>query len=142
MPNISRADFLSHADEYPTKDVPVPEFGDGQTLRIRCLSSSQRLIWSDAYAKSQAGEPGPDPTAVLITLGAIDDAGKALFQLQDVDALAEMRGDLIDRLATEVLDLSAMTEPAAKEAEGNSDATQSSDSPSDSASESDAASQS
>lgn len=136
--SLSRDAFLNQAPPVPTKDVPVPEWGDGATLRLRCLTSGGRLEFALAQQKASAGEPGPDPTALLVVLAAVDDSGARLFQTQDVDNISEMSGDVIGRLAGEVLELSGLTDQAAKDAEGNSEATPSGDSPSDSPETSDA----
>lgn len=126
---LSRDEILKR-DEMPTREVPVPEWGDGETVRVRCLNAAGRLEFGVASQKVISGEPGPNPTALLVALSAIDDHGARLFHLQDVDALAELRGDVIDRIATAVMELSGLGDDKVAEAEGNSEATPSGTSPS------------
>lgn len=122
----------------PTREVPVPEWGDGEAVRVRGLSANGRLEFGLASQKASNGEVGPNPTALIVALCAIDENGARLFQIQDCDALAELRGDVIDRIALAVMDLSGLgatstaTETVIAEAEGNSDASPRGDSPSSS----------
>lgn len=136
--SLSRLDFLSHADDIPTEEVPVPEWGEGATVRVRCLSIKQRLAWGEAVDNAEQGIAGPDPISILVVSGAVDDDGKPLFQLQDVDAIVEFRGDIIDRIANKVLDLSGSSEGSLPSAEGKSETAPSLTSPSTSPNDSDA----
>lgn len=118
---LSRDDILKQ-DELPTTEVPVPEWGDGATVRVRGLTSKARFKWARMAGKAAEGE-GPEPTAYLVALCAIDKDGGRLFTDQDADALAEMRGDIIDRIATAVMELSGLgkgADAAVLDAEGNS----------------------
>lgn len=136
---LSRAGILAQSDDMPTDTVPVPEWGDGETVRVRMLSTKARLRWVLARDKALGGEEdAPDPSAFLVTLGAIDEHGALLFQLQDCDVLSDMRGDIIERISDRILELSGMTDAAAKDAEKNSAESASSTEPSSSPSDSDA----
>lgn len=129
---LSRNEILSKAGDRPVEDVPVPEWGEGSTIRLRCLSSADRLKFVIARDKAFAGEPAPEPSAYAVVLAAVDEHGNRIFQDQDTDALSEMRGDVIERLADKALSISAVSEQAVVDAVGNSDATTSGDSGSDS----------
>lgn len=130
--SLSRDQILARQDDLPTADVPVPEWGAGQSVRVRGLRSRERIEWAKALDTAKAAG-GPDPAALLVAMAAIDTDGKAIFQKQDVDALTEIRGDVIANISDKVLELSGLTEAAEVEAEGKSDATPSGDSSSNSA---------
>ena len=107
----------------PTKEVPVPEWGEGKTVRIRGLGTRGRLSWRLAVTKvDDPAYDGPEPTALLVSLTAIDDNGALLFGLHQVDALAELRGDVIERLAEAAVELSGLGDGPAEDAEGKSGA--------------------
>jgi hypothetical protein len=138
---LSRDQILARQDDLPTADVPVPEWGDGESIRVRGLKSGERLQWALVQSKVSSGEAdGPDPAALLLALAAVDDTGARLFQTQDVDALTELRGDVVQRVGEKVMALSGLTSEAQQEAEGKSDATPSGDSSTASPETSDAAS--
>lgn len=141
MATLTRDEILSKQGDVPTKKVEVPDW-DG-VVRVRCLSTKARLKWALNRDKALAGDPDvPDPTAYLVTLGAIDDNGALLFQIQDCDALSVMRGDYVDLVSDAILELSGMTDKAAVDAEKNSATSPSGDSPIESPVTSDAPSES
>lgn len=131
---LSRDQILARQDDLPTVDVPVPEWGDGQSVRVRGLKSGERMKWARTREQYVDGDDKvADPAALLIAMAAVDEAGTRLFQTQDVDALTELRGDVVGRISDKILELSGLTAAAADDAEGKSDATPSGDSSSDSA---------
>lgn len=136
--SLSRDQILAKQDDLPAADVPVPEWGDGATIRVRGLTAQARFDWGIARDKAMAGEAAPEPTSYLIALAAVDDAGNPLFQGQDADAIASLRSDITERLAGKILELSGIGEAAAEAAAGNSGATTSGASPTSSPATSDA----
>ena len=136
--SLSREAILAKQDDLPVEDVPVPEWGDDATIRVRGLSSQARWDWAMQRQKAVDGDGGPEPTSFLVALAAVDDNGARLFQAQDADAIANLRGDVVERVADVVMQLSGLTEKAKAAAAGNSDATQSGDSLTDSPATSDA----
>ncbi len=127
---LTRDQLLSKGAEMPTAEVAVPEFGDGATVRVRGLSSKQRFDWRMSAVKAGEGEPAPDPTAYLVVLGAIDADGARIFpNIQDVDNVADMRGDIVERIADKVMELSGLTDAKAVEAKNDSGASLSGSSP-------------
>lgn len=124
------ADQIRAATDMPTAEVPVPEWGEGATVRVRGLSAKQRFDWSLSSQKAAAGEPAPDPLSYLFCLGAINDDGARLFpQAQDADVVAELRGDVIDRVTTKIMELSGLSDVAATDAGKDSTKTPSGSSP-------------
>lgn len=135
--SLSRDQILAKQDDLPTEEVPVPEWGDGATVRVRGLSSQQRWDWAKAQqAATDSG--GAEPTAVMVAFGAVDENGKQLFQTQDADAIAQLRGDVVERIAKQIMRLSGIGEDEQEAASGNSDATTSGASLTDSPETSDA----
>lgn len=137
--SVTRDQLLSKRDElFPIEEVQVPEIGDSQTIRVRALNARQRWAWAVARDKAIIGEKGtPEPTSLLVAMAAVDDGGKRLFTDSDAEYVADLPGGLVDRVAEKILEMSGLTDKAAVDAEGNSDATQSGDSPSDSPATSD-----
>lgn len=146
MTTLDRSALLAQAtrEHTPTDEVPVPEFGDGATVRIRIIGSAARLKWViardtailQASAPAQAGEERAelvDPTGLLISLAAVDDDLNPILSINDVATLAEIRGDVTERIANRIIKFNGMGDQAARDAEGKSGTSPNGDSPSDSA---------
>jgi hypothetical protein len=83
----------------PTETVPVPELGG--VVTVRGLSAADR----DAFEKSMWVKKGKtrdlnmaNIRARLVALCVVDEQGERMFQDADVDALGQVRADVIDRL--------------------------------------------
>jgi hypothetical protein len=125
---LSKDDILK-ADDLPTRDVDVPEWGG--IVRVRALSGSDR----DEYDASML-RPQPDGTvqrvagsrAKLVSLAVVKDNGDPMFNEFDIGRLAQKSANALDRVVTAVVELSALSDETVGELEGNSDAAPSGDS--------------
>jgi hypothetical protein len=117
------------ADDLPTVDVPTPEWGEGGAVRLRMLTTSERVGWNIALR--------PDPEkplnfanahARLVALCAIGEDGKRLFTDAEATALGSKSGAVMARLFEAAREISKLGEVDIKEAEKNSAPGQSEDS--------------
>ena len=112
-------DQILQKNDIQVKQISVPEWG-GEVF-IRQLTRGEQ----DTYLKRQYGETrlkqdskaknqeisavniyGHD--AFLVACGVCDEDGKPLFKQDDVDALKKKNGEVIGRLATEIVKFSGM----------------------------------
>ena len=118
MPLMTRETFLSSRDR-AYKDVPVPEMGEEAVVRISVMSGTSRDEWETKLAQRQ----GPNGKLVdlkglkahLVVATAVDEEGDSLFTLEDLEAINEHNGTVIDRLSDIALLLNGLTEEALEE---------------------------
>jgi hypothetical protein len=136
-------DQIVGADDRPTRDVDVPEWGG--TVRVRALSGSDR----DAYEASMRTVM-PDGTggmkvvadesnarAKLAAHSMVDENGERLFGDHEVSRLGLKSAEALHRVFMAAAELSGLTDDAEKEIEGNSEAAPGGGSSSDSPATSD-----
>ena len=94
------------AEDLVLKRVPVPEWGG--TIFVRSLNGEQR----DAFERDvkQAGDDNLAKMLVVVRHVACDQAGRALFAIDDVAALKAKNCAVILRVAIAGLAHNAMTE--------------------------------
>lgn len=124
---IVKLDQVANADDLPTKHVPVPEWG-GDVI-VRAFTSTQR----DYYQKNHVRRigTGDDVTlevnnchAWIVCNCCMDDNGDRLFKDSDMAMLGRKNGEIIARIAKEVIDISGIGDKPVKDAEKNSETTQ------------------
>lgn len=123
-PLITRAQ-VQQAVDIPTRDVEVPEWGG--TVRVRGLNAKERIEVKDSFSGKKEGEIELADYMLpcrLIAMAAIDEQGAPIFSAEDVEMLGKKSPQVIDRLATVVAELSAMTEKSNREAGENLPAAQ------------------
>lgn len=98
MSLLGRDDIIG-ADDRPTEDVPVPEWGG--TVRVRALSGTER----DAYESSMVSQRGnkveanlTNARAKLVAASLVDEEGNLLFGQADIEALGRKSGAALDRV--------------------------------------------
>jgi len=114
-------DAILGADDRPTVDVEVPEWGG--TVRVRGLSGAER----DAYEVALAGVR-PDGSrrlnlvnvrARLIAMTVVDEDGARMFTDADAEALGAKSGTAMQRVFETAQHLSGLTDEDVEElAEG------------------------
>lgn len=121
-------DQILGADDLPTRDVEVPEWGG--TVRVRGLTGKERdnLEVQNAIAR----KIGTDIDARGATVGRcmLDEHGNRLFTDREVGALGRKSAAPLDRLFDVVRDMSGMTDEDLKRAAEDFDRGPSGDSPS------------
>jgi hypothetical protein len=127
---LSRDDILK-ADDIETREVAVPEWGDG-TVLIRGLTGKQRDDF-EASCSQDRGKQGivrilANFRAKLVVRCLVDDDGGRLFSDQDASALGEKSAAAIDRLFEVAAELSRLNNEDIEELAKNSEAGQAGDS--------------
>jgi len=90
---LTRGQILA-ADDRPTVDVPVPEWGG--TVRVVTLTGAERDEWEAQYADGIGATP--NVRASLAALCIVDGEGKRMFGGADVTELGKKSGSALDRL--------------------------------------------
>ncbi len=110
MGYLTRADILS-ADDAEIREVDVPEWGG--KVRIKSITGTAR----DAFEASLREGKGKNADvnlrnlrARLISLCVVDEAGKRMFQKEDVGRLGAKNAKPLDRLFDACKDLIGMSE--------------------------------
>lgn len=103
-------DQILAAEDIPTKDVEVPEWGG--SVRMRGLTGSER----DAYESSlfqQRGEKRilrtENARARLVAMCIVDEDGERMFSDAEAKDLGRKSGKVLDRLFDEARKLSGLT---------------------------------
>lgn len=108
-------DQILGADDLPTRDVPVPEWGGD--VRVRGLTGTERDRFEMKMAasrKSGSTIPEGDFRAELIGRCMVDEDGKRVFTDKEIARLGAKSGAALDRVFDVVRELSGMTEGAAE----------------------------
>jgi len=117
------------ADDRKTEDVDVPEWGG--TVRIREMSGHDRDAYEASLRKQRGSEIIMDSAnmrAKLVARSVVGDDGELMFTAHEVGALGNCSAVALNRIWLAALRLNGMSEDAAEEAAGNSDAAESGDS--------------
>jgi hypothetical protein len=108
MGTLTREQILS-ADDLPTQDVDVPEWGGSVT--VRSMTGAER----DAFEAGLMVEEGEDEKnrlnnlrARLCSLCIVDDDGVPLFSPEDVEALGKKSAAALDRVFTKAQTLNGL----------------------------------
>ena len=133
---LSKDQILAAQDRRETV-VEVPEWG-GQ-IRLMEMSGADRAAYLSSIFKYGTNEKGEvtvegDPTnadAKLLARTIVDEDGNRVFSEEDIIALGQKNGLVLDRLSTEANKLNALTPTAVDDATGKSEPIQNSDSTSD-----------
>lgn len=128
MGYLSREAILA-ADDIPTDDVEVPEWGG--TVRIRALSGTDRDRM-EADIVGNGKKPKMDNLrAKVVAASVIDEEGHKMFAESDVVALGRKSAAALGRVFDAAASLAAIKPADVEELAGNSEPDQSEGSPSD-----------
>lgn len=115
MALLTAAEILA-ADDLPTEDVEVPEWGG--TVRVRALTGAER----DALEASVVEQKGrktktnlKDFRAKLVARSVVNEAGQLAFSESDIRALSQKNAGALDRVASVASKLSGMSEEDVEE---------------------------
>ena len=131
---LGREDILSASDRQ-TVTVPVPEWG-GDVL-VRGLTGKERDRFDESLMEETKGRGGRrerrvrwnNARARLCAMCIVDETGRRLFTMEDVQALGEKGAAAVQRVYDVAASLSGLSSADLDELLGNSDG-QSDDSPS------------
>ena len=117
---LSREAILA-ADDLPTRDVAVPQWGG--TVRVRSLTGRERdQFETDVLSARRDGHVSPgNVRARYAAMCIVDGEGKNLFSTADIEALGAKAAAALDTVYQAVLSLNALTEEDIEELAGNSD---------------------
>lgn len=111
---LTKEQILS-AQDLPTEDVSVPEWGG--SVRVRGMTGSER----DAWELLQLDEKKPaDIRATLVAFTLVDEKGALLFTPAEISALGKKSAKALQRVFRVAQKLSRITEADVKELEKNS----------------------
>jgi hypothetical protein len=104
---VTAEEFLSSpAMQRPKFDVPVPELGEGAVIPIWGMTPRERTDFEDSRlrwpAKNQFRER-------VVFECARNEDGVKLFTIDQIDKLAQVRGDVFERLVNVAVELSGWT---------------------------------
>ncbi|MFM9634385.1 hypothetical protein ACKI10_43390 [Streptomyces galilaeus] len=121
-------DQINSAVDRKWEDVPVPEWGEGAQVRLMELTAADRgyIEAGSVVAQGQAPQLKVESLKVyrqkIVAFGLVDEKFERLYSNKEIGELDKKSGQVIERLAAKVQELSGMGRFAVKEAEGNSDA--------------------
>jgi hypothetical protein len=124
---LSKSAILG-ASDLPHEDVPVPAWGG--TVRVRTMTGAERDEFRSLIA-SEGGTLVGKFSAVLLAATCIDEAGRRLFSMDDLEALLSKSASSLDAPAAVAMRLNGLGATAVKDAVKNSESGQSGDSGSD-----------
>ncbi|OSM43459.1 hypothetical protein [Nesterenkonia sp. PF2B19] len=129
MTLLSKSDILG-ADDLPTRDVEVPEWGG--TVRVRGLTGQGRDAFEMKMAASRKNLGAVDDVrASLAAKCIVGEDGERMFTDKEVVQLGRKSGAALDRVYGAIRELSGMDEGAAEEAVEDFGEAAGGDSPSD-----------
>lgn len=108
------ADDILKADDLPTEDVDVPEWGG--IVRVRGLTGTERDRFEFKMAAARNDPSKVQVRAEVVGRCIIDGDGKRLFTDRQIDALGDKSGAALDRIFDVVRELSGMGDEAVEEA--------------------------
>lgn len=93
-------ELLLKPAEMPVEIVPLPELGEGVTVKVRGMNAREKGAFDLQFLKK--GEPDVSKQRQMrermIVACCVTDTGERLFTLDDIGALGLQRVDLIDRI--------------------------------------------
>lgn len=94
-------------------DVPVPELGEGKVIPIWGMTPKERTEFESKKAslpKSQQAQAAKQIRERILVECCRNDDGVQLFTADQISALSERRGDVVERLVNVALELSGFNE--------------------------------
>jgi len=117
---LTREEILQ-AEDLPTEDVEVPEWGG--TVRVRTLAGYERDRFEESITEQQGKRAriiADNLRAKLVALSVIGADGQRLFDEGDVRALGEKSAKALDRVFAVAQRLSGISDRDVDELVGNS----------------------
>ena len=104
---LTRADILKHR---PSTTIEVEAFGG--VVKLKAMTSSERDLFEQRYAKIKNAEEGVTPNirAFFLVHHIVGDDNKPLFGVKDVSALGEQPADEMDKLFSVCQSLSGFSD--------------------------------
>ena len=116
MKKLSKDDIFK-ADDLPTKDMDIPEWGG--TLTIRTLTGAERDEWESAFVNQDKIDIRGLKSR-LVQLTTMNGDGQQMFTKADLQKINSKSASVIDRIFQVSQRLSGLTKEAAEELVENS----------------------
>lgn len=113
MTYLSKDDILK-ADDLPTRDVEVPEWGG--IVRVRGLTGTERDRFEFSLAAAQNNPSQVEVRAQIVGRCLVDGDGERLFSDKEIAKLGAKSGAALDRVFDVVRELSGMGDAAVEQA--------------------------
>lgn len=120
MPMLTRDQILAAQDLQVTR-VPVPEWGDGAEVCVRVMTGREFDTFNARIAALAVGEAF-NQRAYVCALTMCDEQGGRLFDVQEVDALADKNAVALDRVYEASCSLNLLREVDREAAKKNASA--------------------
>ena len=117
MTKLLNREAILKANDLPTRDVSVPEWGG--TVRVRSLTAADREQIETAFVDANEAGEALNGRARYAAAAIIGDDGAALFTVDDVNALAMKSAAALDRVHKAVADLNRLGEDGVEAAAKN-----------------------
>lgn len=111
------AEQIFGAPDLKMEPMEVPEW-DG-SINIRVVSGKQRDIIVEEAQRSLKSGKEDKVKAKVIHFAVCDDEGKPVFSLDQVPALMDKNGVVIDRIIAKAMEINGLDEKSEKDAEEN-----------------------
>ncbi|SRR6266540_277712 len=108
---------ILEAQDRPTKDVEVPEWGG--VVRVGTMSGKQRDQYEQLFVRIREGEVDASMRASLCAVCIVDENGKTIFTKEDLEALGEKSGRALGRVFNAATELNVLNDKKAEEIKGN-----------------------
>lgn len=119
MGYLTRDEILK-ADDLPTREVQVPEWGG--TVLVRTIEGWERDEFETSIAGVERAGIEPDHENIrarMVSLAVIDEKRQRLFSEDDVHQLGRKSPKALDRVYEAAIDLAGMKPDSKEKARGN-----------------------
>ena len=110
---VSAEEFLtSPALERQKIDVPVPELGEGKVIPVWGMTPRERTEFDDRQSRLSKAQKATQKKEIrerIVVECCRSDDGVKLFTIDQIAALGQRRGDVVERLFNVSIELSGFT---------------------------------
>lgn len=128
MGNILTRDQIAKIDDLRKESVDVPEWG-GSVL-VRELNGRERDMLETTMLAGGAGRNVDNVRARVVAMTVVDEAGKQVFTLKDIEMLGQKSARAVGRIYSAAMRLSTMEPKDIEDTAKKSEPAQGEDSPS------------
>lgn len=119
---LSKAAFLTSANDRKREDVPMPEFGDGAVIPVWAMTARERTTFERQFATSNGKTVDArlqEFRERLLVASCRTDDGQPMFTLEDVAAIGSKDAAIVERLVNAAQRLSGFTQQDIEATVGN-----------------------
>jgi len=119
---LSKAAFLTLANDRKREDVPMPEFGEGAVIPVWAMTARERTTFERQFATSNGKTVDArlqEFRERLLVASCRTDDGQPMFTLEDVAAIGSKDAAIVERLVNAAQRLSGFTQQDIEATVGN-----------------------